>query len=359
MKLFWLRLIIFIGLWVGIIIQDPSSIAISFLFLSVTLSLFFILSLNKVFLVVYAMLSISLLLYGLMFAIHPLMTILLLLYMTTMASFRLKEKQFHLISLINSIISISIAVVHQTLILETVVISLFIFVLVYSINRLSNEKAEKQAIYEELAGEYRKLKRMNLLTEQDAKLRERNRIARDIHDSVGHRLTALIMQLEAKAIQENDPSYRELKQMAQEGLDETRNAVKALQSEESEGLATVIHLIRKLEAESHIMIQFTTKEGVLSVKLSNEKSIALYRVIQEALTNAMRHAHSREVQIVLGKSPVGDITFEVTNAVYEARPFQFGFGLSNMKKRVDEVDGKLEVYQTEKYFTVKGTIPSE
>lgn len=67
-------------------------------------------------------------------------------------------------------------------------------------------------------------------------------------------------------------------------------------------------LIRKLEAESHILVQFTIKQGVLSVSLSNEKSVALYRIIQEALTNAMRHAQAREVKIILGKSAKEDIS---------------------------------------------------
>nr|WP_246187639.1 sensor histidine kinase [Ornithinibacillus caprae] len=198
---------------------------------------------------------------------------------------------------------------------------------------------------------------MNLVAEEDTRLQERNRIARDIHDSVGHRLTALIMQLEILAIQEKKDSYRELKRMANESLEETRHAVKALQSDENEGIATVIHLIRRLEAESHIRVQFTTQQGVLSVKLSNDQSVVLYRVIQEALTNAMRHAQSREIHIILGKSAIGDISFDITNSIYEVRNFTDGFGLTSMKKRVEEIGGKVEVYQTNSQFIVKGSFP--
>nr|WP_245251006.1 histidine kinase [Virgibacillus litoralis] len=198
---------------------------------------------------------------------------------------------------------------------------------------------------------------MNLAAERDARLEERTKIARDIHDSVGHRLTALIMKLEMLSIQNNSAEYSELKVMAQGSLDQTRHAVKALQREEHEGLATVVHLIRKLEAESHIQVQFTIKQGVLSVPLSNEKSVVLYRVIQEALTNAMRHAQSKEVHINLGRSATGAISFEVLNRIYDATPFEFGFGLSNMKDRVEEVNGTLYVYQTEGKFVVLGTIP--
>ena len=135
--------------------------------------------------------------------------------------------------------------------------------------------------------------------------------------------------------------------------------MKALQVHKNEGIATVVHLIRKLEAESHLLVQFTLMQGILSVPLSNEKSVALYRVIQESLTNAMRHSESREVQVTLGRSATGDISFMISNTVHQPTAFHYGFGLSNMKKRVEELKGKLSAYQTEKQFIVEGVIPGE
>ncbi|MFD2195544.1 sensor histidine kinase [Oceanobacillus bengalensis] len=221
------------------------------------------------------------------------------------------------------------------------------------------ERKEQKETYEMLLGEYRKLKRMNLSVEHNARVEERTKIARDIHDSVGHRLTALIMQLEMLTIQNKSNEYEDLKKMAKDSLEETRHAVKTLQAEENEGIATVVHLIRKLEAESHILVQFTMKQGVLSIPLSNEKNVTLFRVIQESLTNAMRHARSREVQITLGKSATADLSFEIINTVFDPKNFTFGFGLNSMKERVEQVDGRLNVYQTKKEFVVAGTIPSE
>ena len=93
--------------------------------------------------------------------------------------------------------------------------------------------------------------------------------------------------------------------------------------------------------------------------ISNEKSVVLYRVIQESLTNAMRHAMSREVNITLSKSAINDISFEITNAIFDTTPFIFGFGLNNMRRRVEEVKGTLSIYQTETDFVVTGHIPSE
>lgn len=109
--------------------------------------------------------------------------------------------------------------------------------------------------------------------------------------------------------------------------------------------------------DSHIVVHFTTKQGVLTLPFTNEESIVLYRVIQEALTNAMRHGSVREVFVTFGGSAIGELEFSVTNPIWNPKPFQAGFGLTNIKKRVEEINGKLSFYQTENDFIVKGKIP--
>lgn len=213
--------------------------------------------------------------------------------------------------------------------------------------------------YDNLERDLRSLKRQNLSTLQTVRMEERTKIMRELHDSVGHQLTALIMKLEILAIERKDESFRELKRMAEESLHKTRQAVNVLQLEESEGIATVVQLIRKLESESQMVVNFTLKEGVLATNLTNEKNIQLYRIIQEALTNAMRHASSREVQVSLGKTAIGHISFEVRNKIEGVKPFDLGFGLRNMKKRVEEIQGELSINQTENEFIVSGSFPVE
>src|SRR5690606_12092942 len=132
-----------------------------------------------------------------------------------------------------------------------------------------------------------------------------------------------------------------------------------LQLDEHEGLSTVLQLIRKLEAESHIYLDFTLRQGDLSAPLTNEQNVALYRVLQESLTNAMRHAHSREVKVVIALDAIGDLTFTVKNNIHTKEKFEWGFGLKNMKKRLEELRGDLEVYQSETEFIVTGKIPLE
>lgn len=287
-------------------------------------------------------------------------SLLLLLFVTIVATFKLTRSHIIFYSLTNLVLSIMISFRYENdRTIEMIMFSLFFYFLVLTVNRMTVERDQQKKTYDKLSGEFRRLKRLTLRTEEAARIEERTKIARDIHDSVGHRLTALIMKLEMLSIQNPDRNYDDLKQMTSESLEDTREAVKALQAEENEGISTVVHLIRKLEAESHILVQFTTRQGVLSVTLYNEKSVVLYRVIQEALTNAMRHAQTREIHVILGRSANGDIAFEISNQQFEAKAYELGFGLTNMEARINQVNGTLHIYQTEKQFVVSGTIPSQ
>lgn len=357
MKVFWLRLLTFCGLWAFMIIGNSENQAISIIIAALALSLYFFISIRRELFPLYLALSVIIFAHGILLIDEAAYTIFLLLFLSIVSAYRQEEKHVKLYLLVNLALSLVQSFIFTDRIIEMIVLCVFFYFLIIVNNRMTLEKKELHEMYEQILGEYRKLKRMNLVANNEARLEERTKIARDIHDSVGHRLTALIMKLEVLAIQHDSPEYRELKQMAQESLDETRQAVKALKNEENEGIATVVHLIRKLEAESNIYVQFTVKHGILSVPLSNAKNVTLYRVIQEALTNVMRHAQSREVQIILGKSAADDVSFEVINKIYGAKPFEFGFGLSTMQERVKEVKGTLHIYQTEERFVVMGTIP--
>ncbi|MFK4998627.1 sensor histidine kinase [Bacillus sp. N9] len=156
------------------------------------------------------------------------------------------------------------------------------------------EREEQREMYGQLLAEYRNVKRLNLENERVARLEERTRIARDMHDSVGHKLTALLMQVEMLSIQHRSIDYADLKQLALQSLEETRLAVRTLKHDEVAGIASVLQFIRKLEAENHLLVRFTTKQGVLMTQLSNVQSVVLYRSIQEGLTNVMKHSTSKK-----------------------------------------------------------------
>ncbi|MCM3611570.1 sensor histidine kinase [Planococcus sp. MERTA32b] len=219
---------------------------------------------------------------------------------------------------------------------------------------------ELQERNEALLSEYRKMKRRLLTDEQAARQEERTQIARDIHDSVGHKLTALLMQLEVFRMQadgETAEGLGDLKALAKESLEETRNAVKTLKHDEAGGVTAIIGLIRKLEAESFLRIQFSVKHGALSAPLGNEQMVIVYRGVQEALTNVMRHSPAREAEIVFEAPGTSIFRFTVSNKTSETVPFREGFGLSSMRERIEQAGGDFRAGPENGLFVVKGSLP--
>lgn len=226
---------------------------------------------------------------------------------------------------------------------------------------LAGEREAAHARGEALLSEYRRLKRRQVTDEEAVRHEARVQVGRNIHDSVGHRLTALLMQLESHRLKADEETKRMLdglKQLAKDSLEETRSAVKAMSREEEAGLPAILALIRKLESESFMRIQFTVKDGALSAPLNTAQSIAVYRAVQEALTNAMRHGAERSADVTF-ESPGGGTVFrfEVANRMKNDAPVPEGFGLTSMRDRVREAGGQLEAEAEGGRFTLQGTFP--
>ncbi len=274
-----------------------------------------------------------------------------------------KSLYFHIV--IQYMIFVSPYILNQNFMLFAYVNLLIIFTsfLVYIWSKTNKSYGLLSAEYDKLQNNYRKLKRQIAVSEKIVRQEERNQIAREIHDSVGHRLTALLMQLEIIRLQTTNvlslEKINHLKSLAQVSLSETREAVKALKSEETTGLTAVIQLIRKLEAESHLQVAFIIKAGALSAPLTNNQSIALYRAVQESLTNMMRHSKSREAEIEF--SVIGEKLFEfkLSNPQKNKVEFVEGFGLTAMRERIEQLNGRLKISQVEGKFVITGSFPIE
>lgn len=224
---------------------------------------------------------------------------------------------------------------------------------------IHNKEKEARLSNEALLEEYRRMKRQLLVEEQQARQDERMLIGHEIHDSVGHKLTALLYQFEAfrlTAAEKDKETVGKLKDLAEQSLEETRQAVRSFKQREVGGLQGVIQLIRKLEIESFMKINFSVRHGAFAAPLTGEQSFAIYRAVQEALTNIMKHSPTREAQVNF-ESPGGSIfRFEVINAAAHDRYFQEGYGLKAMRERLEKVGGTLEIdYETHR-FLVRGTI---
>ncbi|WP_185971089.1 sensor histidine kinase [Alkalicoccobacillus porphyridii] len=231
----------------------------------------------------------------------------------------------------------------------------------YLIKKLTISNQKYQADHHAYLSEYRKMNRQLRDQEQSAAAKERNRIARDLHDSVGHQLTALMMQLQMVEFQlssmpDQQRLLKQSKDMARQSLQEMRESVHALQIESVKGIEAVIQLIRKLEAESHVRVQLVTKPQAMSIILNEEQNVAVYRFIQEGLTNAMRHAHTREVELTLEVIGEHSYGLRMSNRVYQAI-WKEGFGLKNLRARFISLNGQFQAGIKRDQFEIRGSFP--
>jgi signal transduction histidine kinase len=190
-----------------------------------------------------------------------------------------------------------------------------------------------------LAGELAELARAN----------ERNRIARDIHDGLGHYLTVVYVQLEAAhALLDREPqsaraALLKAQEMTREGLADVRRSVALLRGP-SAAQRPLLAAIEKLASECRADgIDAAIRLSGTPRPLPEAVELTLYRAAQEALTNVRRHARASRLQIELAFAAGAGIRLRVEDdGVGAERPGQ-GFGLLGLRERAESVGGKLSV----------------
>jgi signal transduction histidine kinase len=177
---------------------------------------------------------------------------------------------------------------------------------------------------------------------------ERNRLAREIHDSLGHYLTAMTMQLQAasklvtKEPERAAESIAKAEQMARESLAEVRRSVAALRASPVDTVAlgdAIGELVQNLH-DGGIATTFTLKGKSQSLPIQTKT--ALYRAAQEGLTNVRKHANASAVEIKLTYEPERVTLTIADNGTGQRGEESEGFGLLGLRERVTLLGGSLE-----------------
>jgi signal transduction histidine kinase len=220
------------------------------------------------------------------------------------------------------------------------------------IRELALAHAAKDASNAKLAAAHTRLQEYSAQVEELSAMRERNRIAREIHDTLGHALTLLAVQLETATQLEarGDPRLHEellqARQVAKACLTEVRHSVEALRPDEAPA-GSLQEQLRKLVADFETTCpetRITLDLEEATHPLNQELCLTLYRCAQEALTNIRKHAHVTKVLLRLSTS---DEQVELTvldngqGYPMEHEQRASGFGLLGMRERVALLDGRL------------------
>jgi signal transduction histidine kinase len=230
------------------------------------------------------------------------------------------------------------------------------YLLAYAVRRLRDERQHLREALEEL-----RLSRQAQL--EAAKVEERARLAREIHDVLAHTLSALSVQLEgARLLVQQHPSepaaaeaLERAQRLTREGLREARRAVGALRGDAVPGPEVLPALAAEFQRDTGVPCRLEV-EGEAR-RLSQEAALALYRTAQEALSNVRKHAAATAVRVRLRWG--GDGTeLTVDDEGVAMAPVGEGYGLTGMRERAELLGGRLEAGPVPGGFRVRLWIPA-
>ena len=225
-----------------------------------------------------------------------------------------------------------------------------VFVVVITELAVKEQRANREIerLVAELQSANDKLRQYADQVEELATLKERNRLAREIHDSLGHYLTVVIVQIEAAiALIEKDrerslDGLRKAQGLAQKGLAEVRESVAVLRAPRAETYS-LIESLNNLFDEcrvSGLSTEFRLEGTPRALPASAE--LALYRAAQEGLTNVRKHSQAQAATVILDFAAEA-VWLRVQDAGIGATEPKRGFGLVGMHERVQHLGGELRI----------------
>lgn len=226
-----------------------------------------------------------------------------------------------------------------------------------------NEKIKVKKLNQELKEVNRKLKEYSFKVEELTIENERNRVAQEIHDSLGHSLTALIMQLDFiekimnKDIEKSRKTLIKSQNLARDCMKDVRKAVYALKDNKtSKGIIFSINkLIENINFTEGVNISLDYSDNIET--LPPEYKNIIYKIIQETITNGIRHGEAGEFNIELYMNN-GEIKLSIKDNGKGCNKVIKGNGLQGIQHRIESIGGSVEICTEEgKGFVLDVNVP--
>lgn len=234
--------------------------------------------------------------------------------------------------------------------LSTSVLILFLVYILFLIQDQMLESAQMRRINDELRTLNHQLEEMADVREKMGETRERNRLAREIHDTLGHTLTGLSTGIDAaKTLLQRDPDMA-IKQLdilsatAREGLKDVRRSVRKLRPDalENHTLKGALEtMIEEFMRSSGVKVSYVCHLDSLDFQPDEEDTI--YRIVQECMTNSVRHGHASRIYISFGKDQ-DSLILIIEDDGKGCVDIQESFGLHHMKERIALLNGNVRFY---------------
>ncbi|MDN4619387.1 sensor histidine kinase [Paenibacillus sp. PsM32] len=262
------------------------------------------------------------------------------------------NRDYRYVTIIVSLVTITVIALVYAFSFGSLLAIIGIFLVVRSSQIRQNAHALTKSHLDQLDQAHRELQEAHLELQEAsahsvryAALEERTRLAREIHDGLGHQLTSLIIQLQALEImQSTEPEHmperiKQLISIARQALTEVRIAVKEWSNDEMGlGLVALKGLITQTGQRSALKLTFVEDSPI--TEWSIQTSIVLYRVLQESLTNVLRHAQADTASVHIQEKDHNVYLRISDNGVYtDTDSLKIGYGLKSMKERCEQQGG--------------------
>ena len=248
---------------------------------------------------------------------------------------------------------------------------IFIVFMVFVIQRQIEENQQIKELYGEIYQSREELKIVNIQiqsyakkSEEMARIKERNRLAREIHDTIGHTLTGIATGLEAcielseKNMERTKVQIVKIAELARSGLVDVRRSVSQLRPDALERFS-LIPAIQKLSQDINDCTKTTVTvdiKGQVPI-LSGDEEETIYRIVQEGITNAVRHGNAQIITIVL-QFKNKELMIDISDDGSGCMEINHGFGLKNIHERVQMLRGYVEfISSVGNGFNLKVNLP--
>jgi signal transduction histidine kinase len=226
-----------------------------------------------------------------------------------------------------------------------------IFIVAFTQMAVSEEKArsEVEQLVDELEEVNQRLREFAMQVEELATTKERNRLAREIHDGLGHYLTTIYMQIQAaravmkKDLQKSQEALGTAQNLTQEALVDVRRSVAALRDMPNDSFSLHEEVEKMLKGAEGSGISSEMKVLGSPRVLTPQTLLTMYRAVQEGINNTCKHAHASRLSVIIDYTQSSQVKLVLQDDGVGAGQMDGGFGLLGMRERVHLLKGEMTV----------------
>jgi signal transduction histidine kinase len=227
---------------------------------------------------------------------------------------------------------------------------------------------KQRSIINDIHRLYKRLRKANAelreyadMKEKMGQMKERNRLTMEIHDTIGHSLTGISVGVDTCiAIMDKNPEKAKMQlqvisSVAKDGINDIRRSVTMLKTDEIDNgdfEDSIRNMLEKIKKATGIKVLFICN---VKLNLTRDDQNAVFRVIQESVTNAIRHGKATRIVITMVEKN-GNFDITISDNGNGCTDLKYGFGLNHMQERIKMLQGSIE-FKSEKGFTVHALIP--